>query len=149
MRELELPEIETVSGGETRMDTVVVRGTRGSENSVYPDAWELRGMSAQELIFGQGSGGLLHQAGIPAEGVVSDSYSDDEDDDVPEVSNTFDLQNGGTTTVTGPDANGDGVVDGYEQLANDQNDIFRSGSILDDIGDALTPQPYSPPEERP
>ena len=54
-----------------------------------------------------------------------------------------------TSTVTGCDSNRDGVVDGFEDLANDQQDIedgfIRPGGPLDDMLDFINPQPFSPP----
>ncbi len=67
-------------------------------------------------------------------------------DDVNEITNTFELYGGGTVTVTGPDTNNDGVVDGYADLANDQGQKhIRPGSLIDNILDWWMPQPYSDP----
>lgn len=51
--------------------------------------------------------------------------------------------------VSGPDANYDGVVDGYEDIANDQPDMdgpIVPGGLVDEIADAIFPQTWRPPE---
>jgi hypothetical protein len=74
MRELNLTEIEAVSGGETVMEPIIVVGTRPGSRSVYAAEWEARGMTAQEYVFGSGDGGgLLQLAGLPIEGVYTDN----------------------------------------------------------------------------
>jgi hypothetical protein len=77
MRELNLTEIETVSGGETVMEPIIVVDTRPGSRSVYAAEWEARGMTAQEYVFGSGDGGgLLQLAGLPIEGVYTDDLDD-------------------------------------------------------------------------
>jgi hypothetical protein len=54
MRDLSAAEAAIVSGGS---ETITVTGQRpNNPNSVYPDDWQLRGMTPQEFIFGEDSG---------------------------------------------------------------------------------------------
>lgn len=118
MRELKLAEVELVSGG-----------------YLNPGFYPL------------GTAHILDKDGNMI-GMSPDFGGQPQIGSVPTVTNVFELNNGGHTSVTGEDANRDGVVDGYEELANSQDDIFESGSLFDGLGDLLVGDgPYSPPDE--
>jgi hypothetical protein len=104
MRELNLAEIEIVSGGETVMPTIVVVGTRFPRGvtTVYPEDYELRGQTAGEYIFAQSYTEVWNDCvaavggqvgtGLCADTIQKGLEPSDTPEDSPAQSETFDLE---------------------------------------------------------
>ena len=122
MRELDSNELQSISGGD------------GPIPMWGPEPWTPKGEG---------------QLGGPQK--EPNKNNPDEQVETKVVTNTFKLANGGETTVTGVDENNDGVVDGLEELANDQHDIeggfIVAGSPIDNLLDWIFPGPYYSPDK--
>jgi len=147
MRELKNEEFTSISGGaddpRLRLRGVKVTGTRISSGiDTFGIETFLNGFLEQSLSNFDEIDNILDAGGHP------------NDEECPNVTNNFDLFGGGEVEVTGCDSNRDGVVDGFEDLANDQRDInpdspfqIRPGGPLDDLLDFINPQPFSEPDK--